>query len=58
LKKEKVDLNVEIMVVIYRNYNASPAQLLESTPFENNLDNLFNFLSKVRVTGGMGNEAI
>jgi hypothetical protein len=46
------------MVMIYRNYNSSPAQLLESTPFESGLDNLLNFLSKVRVTGGMGNEAI
>jgi hypothetical protein len=46
------------MVMIYRNYNSSPAQLLESTPFESGLDNLFNFLSKVRVTGGWGNEAI
>jgi hypothetical protein len=46
------------MVMIYRNYNVSPAQLLESTPFENGLDNLINFCSKVRTAGGLGNEAI
>jgi hypothetical protein len=43
------------MVMIYRNYNVSPAQLLESTPFENGLDNLINFCSKVKTAGGMGN---
>jgi hypothetical protein len=46
------------MVMIYRNYNVSPAQLLESTPFENGLDNLFHFCSKVRPEGGLGNRAI
>ena len=41
--------------MIYRNYNVSPALLLESTPFENGLDNIFGFLSKVRPSGGIGN---
>jgi hypothetical protein len=44
--------------MIYRNYNSSSAEILESTPFETSLDNLFKFMSKVKPKGGWGNEAI
>jgi hypothetical protein len=58
LKEKKVNINIEIMLMIYRNYNSSHAEVLESTPFESSLDNLFKFMSKVAPKGGWGNEAV
>ena len=53
LKEKKVNVMNEMTIVIYRNYNCLPSKLLESTPFENDYVKLFEFLSKVKVNGGI-----
>jgi len=48
------------MLMIYRNYNSPIKELLESTAFESSPENLIQFLSTVRASGGggTGREAI
>lgn len=58
IEKEDVNISVEMMVMIYRNYNSTFNQLLEKTPFENCCGNILKFLNTVEASGGMGNEAI
>ena len=58
LKEKKVNVMTEMAIVIYRNYNCDHSKIIESTPFESDYLKLFEFLSKVKVNGGMGNEAV
>lgn len=58
LKDKNYSVLVEMAVVIYRNYSNDSSTILQSTPFESDSRKLFEFLSKVRTSGGMGNEAV
>lgn len=58
LRSKDYSILVEMAVVIYRNYSSDSSAILQSTPFESDYAKLFEFLSKVKTSGGMGNEAV
>lgn len=58
LQSKNVSGSFENAIAVYRNYNSDFEQLLEYSGFENDSENLKNFLSKVKINGGWGNEAM
>ena len=48
----------QFMLGVYRNYNCSAEMVFQSTPFENQAQNLLTFLKNIKADGGWGNEAI
>ena len=49
---------IEIQLVLYRNYNSPPNQLLEYSTFDSQGEDLKKFLNKIQVAGGWGFEAV
>lgn len=45
-------------IVLYRNYNSQPEDLLVFTPFDSQGDILKKFIQNSSVSGGWGNEAV
>ena len=45
-------------LVLYRNYNSQPEDLLVFTPFDSQGDLLKKFIQNSGVSGGWGNEAV
>jgi hypothetical protein len=58
LKEKNHDSSFEIQFVAYRNYNSDPTMILEVSPWESTALKLLDFISKIEVDGGWGNEAI
>lgn len=58
LDKEEVKANVEVKIMIYRNYNSPAELIIAGTAFENTPVKLREFLNKVGPDGGWGNEAL
>lgn len=56
-KEKKIAGEVELQIIIYRNYN-SGSKILEKSNFEKDFEKLISFLQTVEVSGGMGREAI
>ncbi|CAF1486229.1 unnamed protein product [Rotaria sordida] len=48
----------QIQFVIYRNYNSTEDDILQSSPWETKPNNLRTFMNNVESDGGCGNEAI
>lgn len=48
----------EILLAIYRNYNVREELLLENSGWETKSNNLKLFMDKVKVAGGLGEEAV
>ena len=47
-----------MQIVLYRNYNSEHDQILETSTFDNQGQVLKNFITKSKVAGGWGNEAV
>jgi len=58
LKTKKVDAGFEIQLAVYRNYNVTNDLILEHSPWESQPDDLRTFLRKIKVGGGISEEAI
>jgi hypothetical protein len=58
LETKKVNGSFENQVAIYRNYNSDFQQILEYSGFEANSEKLKEFMNKIQVSGGWGNEAV
>lgn len=52
LEEEKVNSIVELKIIIYRNYNSSPANLLSCTAFESRPENLDAFMKSTNAKEG------
>jgi hypothetical protein len=58
LEAEGVSGSFELLIGIYRNYNAPPHKLFDHSSWESEPQNLEQFMRDVRPEYGMGNEAI
>ncbi len=55
IKDANVNGSFEIKLVVYRNYNSTPEDLLAYSNFENKCENLLSWLKQIAVSGGWGN---
>jgi hypothetical protein len=59
LTEHKLDPSgFSVQIAVYRNYNVNDSDLLESSPWETQADNLRNFMATIVPKGGIGNEAV
>jgi superfamily II DNA/RNA helicase len=58
LNENHVQQGFQIKIAVYRNYSSSENMILEQSNWEAKPHNLMEFLKKIYVSGGMGNEAI
>jgi hypothetical protein len=58
LDEHKFPQSFQVKIAVYRNYNSNEIMILEQSGWENKPENLIDFLRKIYVSGGWGNEAI
>jgi methanogenic corrinoid protein MtbC1 len=58
LKERKREQSFQIKIAVYRNYNSTENMILEQSGWENKPEKLIEFLRRIYVSGGWGNEAI
>jgi len=58
LDQHGLSSSFEVQFAVYRNYNAPPDKILQYSGWENNPENLFQFMDTISASYGLGNEAI